>query len=142
MLGSISKLRNKKGFTLIELIVVLAVLAIIMAIAVPRFGGVRDQAKVDADMATLASIAKLAEFEYVRLNGEITDNELSADKVKELIAANFGKKEDGGPKAIFQSEDLNGLEEELTVSFTDGYVSSIKAGDIVYTYLDGKFSPS
>jgi type IV pilus assembly protein PilA len=66
MVKSISMMQKKRGFTLIELIVILAVLAIIMAIALPRFGGVKDEAKYDADMATLASIAKLAEFEYVR----------------------------------------------------------------------------
>ena len=49
MRKSISMLRSKKGFTLIELIVVLAVLAIIMAIAVPRFLGVQETAKIDAD---------------------------------------------------------------------------------------------
>ena len=60
----ISKLKNRKGFTLIELIVVLAVLAIIMAIAVPRFTGVQTQAKEDADAQTLLMIEKAAELYY------------------------------------------------------------------------------
>ena len=127
MKRSTKMLRNKKGFTLIELIVVLAVLAIIMAIAVPRFGGVREQAKVDADMATLASIAKLAEFEYVRENGSFSG---TAEEVTALIIANFGESEvEGVPKAIFQSDDLKGKENGLQVSFNDkGYVESIVNG--------------
>ncbi len=68
MVKLINKLKNRKGFTLIELIVVLAVLAIIMAIAVPRFIGVQTQAKIDADYTTVANIAKAAELYYARNN--------------------------------------------------------------------------
>jgi len=66
MVKLINKLKNKKGFTLIELIVVLAVLAVIMAIAVPRFLGVQENAKVDSDKASLDLIAKTAELYYVQ----------------------------------------------------------------------------
>ena len=43
------KLRSKKGFTLIELIVVIAILGILATIAIPRFSGFTDKAKVRAD---------------------------------------------------------------------------------------------
>ncbi len=36
--------KNKKGFTLIELIVVIAILGILAAIMIPRFGGFQDKA--------------------------------------------------------------------------------------------------
>ena len=65
MFRIINKLKNRKGFTLIELIVVLAVLAIIMAIAIPRFIGVQEQAKVDADLSTFNLIKKAAELYYI-----------------------------------------------------------------------------
>lgn len=123
---SINKLRNKKGFTLIELIVVLAVLAIIMAIAVPRFTGVREQAKIDADYATLESIAKLEEMEYVR--GVVEDDALDQEKVSQLIKANFGESGDE-PKKIFQSSELTNKESNLDILFTDGFVSAIKIGE-------------
>lgn len=66
MVRLINKLKNKKGFTLIELIVVLAVLGVIMAIAVPRFTGVQEQAKIDADARTLDMIAKACEIYYIQ----------------------------------------------------------------------------
>jgi len=77
MFRMMNKLKNRKGFTLIELIVVLAVLAIIMAIAVPRFMGVREEAEVDADEATLQMIAKAGELWYVQTNSSASSVPIS-----------------------------------------------------------------
>lgn len=66
MFKLINRLKNKKGFTLIELIVVLAVLGIIALIAIPRFLQVQAQAKIDADYGTAAGIAKAAELYFVQ----------------------------------------------------------------------------
>ena len=48
---------NKKGFTLIELIVVIAILGILAAIAIPRFSGFQDNAKNKAVLAEAKTLA-------------------------------------------------------------------------------------
>jgi type IV pilus assembly protein PilA len=53
-------MRNNKGFTLMELVVVIAVLAILVAIALPRLAGFRDSATVKADIAAGKTVATAA----------------------------------------------------------------------------------
>lgn len=48
---------NKKGFTLIELIVVIAILAILAAIAIPSFMGITDEADAKVALANARNIA-------------------------------------------------------------------------------------
>ena len=137
MFRIINNLKNRKGFTLIELIVVLAVLAIIMAIAVPRFMGVRESAALDSDISTIASVAKLVELEFVRQNiTEVTNNKTADDlgiKVEELIVGNFAN------GLNFQSEELKGggIASADVVFDENGSVKSIT---VKVTDVDKKFT--
>lgn len=109
MLRIISNLKNKRGFTLIELIVVLAVLAIILAIAVPRFIGIQKQARIDADYSTGALIAKAAELADARAK----EDEIY-DDAQDLIEGDFLS------DLQFQSETLKGVDaSEVTVSIDE-----------------------
>lgn len=68
--------KKKKGFTLIELIIVLAVMAIIALIAIPNFSAVRNNSKVKADLQSCETIKRtvlmLVSDETIKGDGSIT----------------------------------------------------------------------
>ena len=72
MLNWINRKMKRKGFTLIELVIVIAILGILIAIAVPRLAGFRTRAQDSADKATAATIGKAAEL-YYATEGELPD---------------------------------------------------------------------
>jgi len=56
MINYIQRKRNKKGFTLIELVVVIAILGILAALAIPRFTGTLNNAKTQTHNANIRTI--------------------------------------------------------------------------------------
>ena len=92
-------LKNKKGFTLIELIVVIAILGILALFLVPQFMGYSDDAKNQVAQANTRTVwtaanAALTESEYdktITVTDEGIKNEAvvalgsSFDKIKDTI---------------------------------------------------------
>jgi prepilin-type N-terminal cleavage/methylation domain-containing protein len=57
--------RNNGGYTIIELIAVLAIIGIIAAVAVPIYAGSIESAKVKSDKASAQIIAKAMEMKWM-----------------------------------------------------------------------------
>ena len=70
--------KKKKAFTLIELIIVLAIMAIIAAIAIPNFMAVRDNSKTNADIQSCETIQRTVSM-------LVTDETIVAANKTELI---------------------------------------------------------
>jgi len=69
------KLRNKKGFTLIELVVVMIILAILAAIVIPQLGSFRANAErstCQANQRILDSATAMWRAEDIKANGNNT----------------------------------------------------------------------
>lgn len=54
------KIRNEKGFTLIELVMVIVILAILAAVAVPRFINLQDDARVSTAKGVAGAVSGAA----------------------------------------------------------------------------------
>ena len=65
---------NKKGFTLAELLIVVAIIAVLVAIAMPIFSAQLEKAREATDAANIR--AAYAEVVANGISGEITDSKL------------------------------------------------------------------
>lgn len=110
----LKQLKSKKGFTLVELVVVIAILGILAAIAVPRFTGFTDQAKKAADDALMETANKA----LMLLE---TSNEKPGSEVKDLL------------DVVDFLKNKNMLEnvEKVKFNFTDKYEYDTSSNRIV-----------
>ena len=69
MISTLKKKLNKKGFTLAELLIVVAIIAILVAIAIPVFSTQLDKTRAAVDNANARSIRSMAVAEAMTSGG-------------------------------------------------------------------------
>ncbi len=77
-------LRTQKGFTLIELMIVVVIIGILAAIAIPNFIAMQDRAKEGSTKANMHTMQLASEDYGVKNNGAYADNASSL-----VLPANF-----------------------------------------------------
>ncbi len=70
--NGLKKMKQNGGFTLVELIIVIAILAVIAAIAVPNLLGAIDKSRYTTDVANAKRIAEAVQIYSAENEGEIT----------------------------------------------------------------------
>lgn len=114
MFEKIRKMKNKKGFTLVELIVVLVILAILVALLIPALTGYIDKAneeKVVSECRMVVMAAQTAGTEYYAENDSLSET---------------GNKKPGTDK-------IDGYSELPNAKYTVTYDASGKVKSVVYT---------
>ncbi len=121
------KLKNRRGFTLAELLIVVAIIAVLMAIMIPVFGASKERAILARDAANLRSV--YAE----KLMGKM------AETPGGEVSFTIKKTEDLTSKGIeFESEASGGSPKGTAITVKRGSLSeTIYVDDDVTVTLEG-----
>lgn len=111
----LKKLNNKKGFTLMEMLIVVAIIAVLVAIAIPVFNGALTKSKEAADVANVRAL--YAEWQV----GILTENKTIPDNLEAFLA---GPDDNGATEFTFNY--AKGENAKLT------YTKDAKGGSIKY----------
>lgn len=65
-----NKMKNKKGFTLMEMLIVVAIMVVLIALAIPSFSEQLDNAKATVDDANLRVAKEIASSMYMLKQNE------------------------------------------------------------------------
>ena len=75
------KKMNKKGFTIVELVIVIAVIAILAAVMIPTFSGIVDRAK------NSAALQEVKNAYTATITEELSTSDAADDKISEKTTA-------------------------------------------------------
>lgn len=75
--------KNQRGFTLVELIVVMALLAILAVIGITRFAGLTDEARLEADYYLASAIAGSAQAWIAEGDHSFKNKTISIQQLKD-----------------------------------------------------------
>ena len=135
--------KNKKGFTLVELVIVVAVMAVLIAVAIPTVTSISTTARktvADTNARTIESTIKLAEAELSK-DGDVIKALDAAGIAKAVNDAKLGitsgsfiyNATKGTVIAVYESKDLGEDETaatavvgEFTITFTNGVAAVVE----------------
>lgn len=85
------RLFNKKAFTIMEMLIVVAIIAVLVAIAIPTFNGALTKSKEATDVANVRAAYAQATIDY--LTGSDDEFPASADALKTTLSTDLNYKD-------------------------------------------------
>ena len=122
---------RQKGFTLVELVIVMAVLVVLAAIAIPRYNGILNESKVKSDAITAAGIASAARIQETSTGKTIVSTANTYDGLSDSYFAEGKIPSSGGAFAL-----TGGGNSSYVVNWTpnvgeyDGHIQTLTEGSV------------
>ena len=139
--GKITNLKRRNGFTLIEIIVTIAILGILVLLAAPKFGEHVQTAELTRSFSDAKSIQNASERYFMDKEDwpRLTDDPYTSEEIKaysEHIYDTTGKEVNLDPNGNYYNIDYNKLKEYIKVpSNKEDYILQNPVGKIFY--MDG-----
>lgn len=137
MMNKMRKMKNKKGFTLMEMLIVVAIIAILIAIAIPTFASSLNKARVATDEANIRAGYASVMADVLTNEGENSGE--TGQKAKEYTLKVDGSVNSGDGAAAEYKCKGNNTDATVKVGGVD--VGAWKKGASVtykYDYATGK----
>ncbi len=110
-----NRLKSQKGFTLMEMLVVVAIIVILIAVSIPTFSGQMNKAKEATDAANERAAKAAALTAYLTDGTTGTQYYNAADgKLYGSVTTGYGKSDTNKDKCIKITIDSNGMVTNLT----------------------------
>ena len=130
------KLMNKKAFTLMEMLIVVAIIAVLVAIAIPTMQGAMTKAKEAADVANIR--AAYAEYQVAALTSE---SSLAVPTTIDELMENYGDDQDlnfatssHGATYAVSTSNVN----EATIKYVAKKIGGTNGNTYTWTIGDGE----
>ena len=118
------KKTNKKGFTIMEMLIVVAIIAVLAAILIPTFNGALTKSKEAADVANIRAGYAELQVKMLTDNADIPKDE--AEFIKDYIknaTLNYNDASGDGNKLTYTYDDAN---KKATITYTPKKVNNDK----------------
>ena len=149
------KKTNKKGFTLVELVIVVAVMAVLVAVAIPTVASITksaDDAVADTNCRTIESMIKLAEANLSKDGDGIVvmdkqdvavalyEAKLGIDEGTFYYIVATGECTTANPAEVGEDETAPNADTYFVINFTNMQYGEYKAaaGNAAASWTDGK----